>query len=110
MPAFGPIKRRDLLHCFQRLGFKGPYSGGKHQYMTKDGLTIRIPNPHKGDISRPLLATLLKQAKISKKEWERLSKTLITKSDLRRFEQRLILKIAALILVVLIGWVVFWAL
>ena len=72
MPRFGPIKRKDLLSYLKKLGFTGPYSGGKHQFMLKDDITLRIPNPHQSDIGKELLARLLKQAGIDKKEWEKL--------------------------------------
>lgn len=72
MPRFGPAKRKDLISYLKRLGFDGPYSGGKHQFMVKGDLTLRVPNPHQGDISRDLLARILKQARIDKKEWEGL--------------------------------------
>lgn len=71
-PRFGPIKRRDLIGFLKRLGFSGPYSGGKHQFMTKNDLVLHIPNPHEGDIGRELLSRILKQSGISKHEWERL--------------------------------------
>ena len=45
MPPFGPIKRRDLVRYLRRLGFEGPYSGGRHQFMVKDQITIRLPKP-----------------------------------------------------------------
>ena len=35
MPAFGPIRRRDLIATFRRLGFAGPFAGGKHEIMQK---------------------------------------------------------------------------
>ena len=69
MPPFGPISRKDLIRYFKESGFDGPYSGGKHQFMVKQRITIRIPNPHKGDISKSLLSRILRQAKISKQEW-----------------------------------------
>ena len=72
MPRFGPVKRKDLIGYLKQLGFDGPYSGGKHQFMVKDDLTLRIPNPHQADIGRDLLARILKQARIDKKEWENL--------------------------------------
>jgi len=72
MPRFGPIKRRDFIGYLKRLGFSGPYSGGKHQFMTKDDVVLHIPNPHEGDIGRELLSRILKQASISKQEWEKL--------------------------------------
>ena len=72
MPRFGPVKRKDLIGYFKLLGFEGPYSGGKHQFMMKGNLTLRIPNPHEGDIGRDLLSRILKQAQIEKKDWEAL--------------------------------------
>ena len=71
MPTFGPIKRRELIQCFKRLGFEGPYSGGKHQFMVRGDVTIRIPNPHQGDIGKELLSRLLRQAGVSKDDWEK---------------------------------------
>jgi hypothetical protein len=38
--------------------------------MAKEGRRIRIPNPHKSDIGRSLLAMILKEAGISKEDWE----------------------------------------
>lgn len=72
MPRFGPIKRRDLIGYLKRLGFSGPFSGGRHQFMIKDDLVLHIPNPHEGDIGRDLLSRILKQASVSKQEWESL--------------------------------------
>ena len=67
MPALGPIKRREFI---RRL--RGPYSGGKHQFMVRDAVTIRIPNPHQGDIGRNLLSRILRQAGITREQWETL--------------------------------------
>ena len=72
MPPFGPVKRNDLIKYLRKLGFKGPFSGGNHQYMVKHGFTIRIPNPHKKDIGENLLSEILRQAHVSRKEWELL--------------------------------------
>ncbi|MEX0892224.1 MAG: type II toxin-antitoxin system HicA family toxin [Gemmatimonadota bacterium] len=70
MPPFGPISRRDLVRALKDLGFDGPYSGGKHQFMVRGEITVRIPNPHRGDIGLELLSRLLRQARISREEWE----------------------------------------
>ena len=72
MPSFGSIKRKDLVRYLRQLGFEGPYSGGKHQFMVKDSVTLRIPNPHEGDISKDLLSRILRQAGIEKDVWEKL--------------------------------------
>ena len=45
MPAFGPISRRELLLALRSAGFEGPYSGGRHQFMVRDQVTVFIPNP-----------------------------------------------------------------
>ncbi len=73
MPPFGPIKRQELIYFLRQLGFSGPYAGGKHQFMIKADLRVRIPNPHKADIGRNLLGQILQQAQIDRAEWEQLS-------------------------------------
>jgi len=40
--------------------------------MVRENITIRIPNPHQGDIGRDLLTRILRQAGISSEEWEHL--------------------------------------
>ncbi len=72
MPPFGPVKRKDLLRHLRQCGFDGPYSGGKHPFMVKDDITIRVPNPHQADIGRELLARILRQAGINRDDWEEL--------------------------------------
>ena len=72
MPRFGPIKRKDLIRYLSILGFAGPYSGGKHQFMIKDNRTLRLPNPHHSDIGKELLIRVLRQAGVDKEEWEKL--------------------------------------
>lgn len=71
-PPFRPIKQIDLIHYLRQAGFVGPFSGGKHSFMKKADLIITIPNPHNGSIGKELLLWILKQARISKKEWEAL--------------------------------------
>ena len=70
MPVFGPIKRRELIRILLKFGFQGPYSGGKHQFLVKGEFKLYIPNPHKGEISPALLKKILKQAGITREEWE----------------------------------------
>jgi len=68
------VSRKVLIKRFKDLGFKGPYSGGRHQFMVRNRQKIRIPNPHKSnDISIGLLKEILRQADISKKEWDDLA-------------------------------------
>jgi len=72
MPAFGPIKRRELISGLNRLGFQGPYAGGKHQYLVRGELRLYIPNPHDSEIGKDLLARILRQAGIDRNDWESL--------------------------------------
>jgi predicted RNA binding protein YcfA (HicA-like mRNA interferase family) len=72
MPPFGPTSRRDLIRNLKDLGFDGPYSGGNHQYMIRGRTRLRVPNPHQGAIGRGFLTRILRQAGISREEWEKL--------------------------------------
>jgi predicted RNA binding protein YcfA (HicA-like mRNA interferase family) len=72
MPIFGPVSRRDLIRNLKRLGFVGPYSSKRHQYMVRNENKVYIPNPHKGDISKGLLLKVLDEAAVSREEWESL--------------------------------------
>jgi predicted RNA binding protein YcfA (HicA-like mRNA interferase family) len=72
MPAIGPVKRRDLIRFLAQLGFEGPYSGGRHQFVVRGGTTVRLPNPHESDVSTGLLVRILRQAGVSREEWEGL--------------------------------------
>ena len=66
------ISRKELIRKFQALGYSGPFSGGKHQFMIKGTRKIRIPNPHgSGDINISLVKEIILQADISNDEWDR---------------------------------------
>jgi predicted RNA binding protein YcfA (HicA-like mRNA interferase family) len=85
MPAFGSISRRDLITALHSAGFEGLYSGGKHQFMVCDGLRVRIPNPHQGDISQNLLTRILKQAGLTEKNGKICSYTVLRSNLGNRF-------------------------
>jgi HicA toxin of bacterial toxin-antitoxin, len=72
MAKLRPIKRKDLISSLCQLDFTGPYVGGKHQYMQRGRLKVRIPNPHQSDISVALLKRILEEADVSLQEWEQL--------------------------------------
>jgi predicted RNA binding protein YcfA (HicA-like mRNA interferase family) len=66
------ISRAELIRKFRSLGFKGPFSGKKHQFMIKGNQKIRIPNPHgSGDVHISLVKEILRQAGITNDEWEK---------------------------------------
>lgn len=72
MPPLKATKRSNLILFLKKCGFDGPYAGGKHQFLIKGNLRLTIPNPHQSDIGINLLEKILKQAGISKEEWENL--------------------------------------
>lgn len=66
------ISRRKLIQKLHQFGFNGPHPGGRHLYMVRSGLKVRIPNPHQSDITKPLVVKILNQADISHDEWDNL--------------------------------------
>ncbi len=62
-----PISRRELIKKLKRLDFNGPLSGGRHQFMEKNGFKLFIPNPHGGDIGKRLVKQIIRDLKISEK-------------------------------------------
>jgi len=72
MPAFGPIKRKDLIRALLAAGFAGPFVKRRHEFMIRGDVSVPIPNPHRGDLGKNLLAIILREARISREEWERL--------------------------------------
>jgi predicted RNA binding protein YcfA (HicA-like mRNA interferase family) len=70
MPPFGPISRREFIQSLRRLGFSGPFAGGRHDIMLRGTQRVTVPNPHSGDIGRDFLGRILRQVGISREEWE----------------------------------------
>ncbi len=69
MGKLSPIKREELIKKLRLFGFEGPFSGGKHMFMIKDDIRLTIPNPHKKETGVDLLSRILKQAGITREEW-----------------------------------------
>jgi hypothetical protein len=72
VPFFGATSRRDFIKFLRKAGFDGPFVGGRHEFVVRDKYQVRLPNPHTGDISKDLMVRLLKEAGITREEWERL--------------------------------------
>lgn len=72
MPPFGPIKRRDFVAVLRGGGFTGPHKGKRHRVMRRGRQTVRVPNEHGGDLSKDLLARVLRDAGIGRDEWEQM--------------------------------------
>lgn len=71
MPKLTPLKAEEVIRKLKRLGFSGPFPGGKHVRMVHDAKRIIIPIPiHKGkDISIGLIREILNEIGISREEW-----------------------------------------
>jgi predicted RNA binding protein YcfA (HicA-like mRNA interferase family) len=72
MPPFRPVKRKELIRALREAGFEGPFVGGRHEFLVKGQLRLILPNPHQSAISRDLLARILRQAGLTREEWEKL--------------------------------------
>ncbi|OHA04082.1 MAG: hypothetical protein A3J58_02490 [Candidatus Sungbacteria bacterium RIFCSPHIGHO2_02_FULL_52_23] len=66
------VSWRKLVQKFRRLGFDGPYAGGRHLFMKRENIKVIIPNPHHNDISGHLVAEILKQAGIPNDIWDKI--------------------------------------
>ena len=53
-----------------RLGFDGPFSGGRHEFLLRGDHRLILPNPHRGDISVDLLKRLLDEGDVTREEWD----------------------------------------
>ena len=69
MSHLRPVSRRELIQRLRRLGFEGPYTGGRHVFMLRGSQRLTVPNPHRHEIGVDLLQRILKQGEISREKW-----------------------------------------
>ena len=76
MNRLNPCKRNDFIRRLRRLGFDGPYSGSKHQFMIFGHNRLAIPtNP---EYSVPQLKLMLREVaeiigrEVAQDEWTAL--------------------------------------
>ncbi len=74
MPKLTPLKAEEVMKKLRRLGFSGPFPGGKHVRMVHLKKAKIIPVPvHKGkDVSVGLIREIINELGISREEWIRL--------------------------------------
>jgi len=76
MAGWRPVKRRDFIRKLRALGFDGPYSGTRHQFMISGQHRQTIPT--NSEYSVPQLRLLLRQVesilarKVALEEWNSL--------------------------------------
>jgi predicted RNA binding protein YcfA (HicA-like mRNA interferase family) len=69
MKRLSSVSRRDLLRRLKQLGFEGPYTGGRHEFMVRGSKRLALPNPHRQEIGIDLLVRVLRQAGVTREEW-----------------------------------------
>ncbi len=76
MSRWTPCKRQDFIKRLRLLGFEGPYTGTKHQFMLYQRNRLTIPS--NDEYSIPQLKMMIKEVeeiinrKISLDEWNEL--------------------------------------
>jgi predicted RNA binding protein YcfA (HicA-like mRNA interferase family) len=69
LPRLSPVSWLELARRLRRLGFDGPYEGGKHPYMVRGDVVVSVPNPHREAIGVDLLQRILRRAGVTREEW-----------------------------------------
>lgn len=59
MRRWTPCKRREFLRRLRALGFEGPYSGSRHQFMVHGSNRLAIPSNE--EYSVPQLRMMLRE-------------------------------------------------
>lgn len=76
MSRWTPCKHRDLVRKLRALGFAGPYSGTRHQFMTMGAARLAIPSSEEIGVAkvREMVREieLLVGRAIDVDEWDRL--------------------------------------
>lgn len=76
MSQWTPCKRRDFISRLRNLGFDGPFSGTRHQFMVYKQNRLAIPS--NTEYSIPQLKMMIREVEniigreISVDEWNRL--------------------------------------
>ena len=76
MSQWTPCKRRDFIQRLRKLGFAGPYSGARHQFMILGQHRLAIPS--NAEFSVPQLRMMLREVQqivgrdINSDEWNDL--------------------------------------
>lgn len=76
MAAWRPLKRREFTRKLRALGFDGPYSGTRHQFLVLGQHRQTIPS--NSEYSIPQVRMLLRQVEtilgrtVSLEEWDSL--------------------------------------
>ena len=76
MSRWNPCRRRDFVRRMRELGFDGPFSSTRHQFMILGSHRLTIPSTN--EYSVPMLRMMLREVetimgrRITANEWNRL--------------------------------------
>ncbi len=76
MSRWAPCSRREFIRRLRAIGFDGPFSGTRHQFMVYGQHRLAIPS--NAEYSVPQLRTMLQEVaeiigrRITAEEWRRL--------------------------------------
>lgn len=76
MSNWKPCKRRDFIKRLRKLGFEGPYSGTRHQFLIYEQHRIAIPS--NAEYSVPQLRFMIREIEeiigrvVTVDEWHKL--------------------------------------
>ena len=77
MSRWAPCKRNDFIKRLRLLGFQGPYSGAKHQFLLLGSHRLTVPS--NSEYSVPQLRFMLREVEtvldreITLEDWEALA-------------------------------------
>lgn len=76
MSRWTPCKRRDFIRKLRQIGFDGPYSGARHQFLVYRQHRLTVPS--NAEYSVPQLRMMLREVEtilgraLSAEQWEEL--------------------------------------
>jgi hypothetical protein len=76
MSPWQPCKRRVFIKRLRKLGFQGPFSGTRHQFMVLGNYRLSIPS--NAEFSVPQLRLMIREIEsildraLDSNEWDRL--------------------------------------
>ncbi len=67
-------KPDEVIRKLKKLGFEGPFSGGKHMFMRHPETFVKIPIPYhrSKDIATGTLSKIIKLTGTTVEEWNKL--------------------------------------
>ena len=70
MSKLTPLKTHELISKLRKLGFEGPFPGGRHSRMVnlKTGQIVPIPI-HSKEVGVGLIREIIRQVNVSREAW-----------------------------------------